>query len=89
MLTVLSFHTPLLQSLGWTLVHSPWQGALIAALSLFVNLFVKPSHPRYIMACAALLLMLVSPSVTFGLLYKTPLLLLKIKPCLRLKLLPM
>jgi beta-lactamase regulating signal transducer with metallopeptidase domain len=72
MLTTLSSHTALLQALGWTLLHSLWQGALIAALLFAINLFVKSSNARYVLACVAVVLMLVAPVVTFGLLYEKP-----------------
>jgi bla regulator protein blaR1 len=64
--------TPLLEALGWTLLHSLWQGALIAVLLFFILLFVKQSQPRYLLSCAALLLMLLFPALTFGTLYENP-----------------
>lgn len=69
---MLSSHAELLRALGWTLLHSLWQGAVIAALLFVVNLFVKRSEVRYVLACVALLLMLVAPAVTFALLYDKP-----------------
>ncbi len=58
---------PIFQRLGWTLVHSIWQGAAVAfvvAIAL-VMLGRRSSQSRYVVACAALLLMLAAPIVTF------------------------
>ncbi len=65
-------HAALLQTLGWTLVHLLWQGALIAGVLFILNLFIKPSNVRYALACTALVLMLVAPVVSFGVLYEKP-----------------
>ena len=57
----------LLQRIGWTLVHFLWQGALIAA-GLWVTLqLLRRRQPavRYLVACAAMLLMAVAPALTF------------------------
>jgi len=51
--------------LGWTLVHFLWQGALIAMVYAAVRHFLKGSNDRYLMGCAALLLMLAAPVVTW------------------------
>jgi beta-lactamase regulating signal transducer with metallopeptidase domain len=72
MIETLSLQTSLLQTLGWTLIHSLWQGVLIAALLFFVLLFVKRSQVRYVFSCAALLLMVLIPVVTFGMLFDKP-----------------
>ncbi|UUZ48401.1 hypothetical protein LP420_37240 [Massilia sp. B-10] len=48
---------PLTDSLGWTLLHFLWQGALIgaaAALALAALRRAAPTH-RYAVACTALL----------------------------------
>jgi beta-lactamase regulating signal transducer with metallopeptidase domain len=60
----------MLTTLGWTLFHSLWQGAIIALILFLVNLFIKPARLRYVIACMALLLMLIVPVVTFGYLTK-------------------
>jgi beta-lactamase regulating signal transducer with metallopeptidase domain len=65
-------HTELLEALGWTLLHSLWQGALIAALLVVVNLFVKRSNVRYVLACAALGVLVLAPAVTLAFLYDKP-----------------
>jgi membrane peptidoglycan carboxypeptidase/beta-lactamase regulating signal transducer with metallopeptidase domain len=72
MIETLSLQTSLLQTLGWTLLHSLWQGALIAALLFLVTLFMKRSQIRYVVSCTALLLMLLIPVVTFGMLFDKP-----------------
>lgn len=55
----------LVNSIGWTLVHFLWQGALIggaAAIALAVMRNAKAEH-RYIVACTALLLCLLWPAL--------------------------
>jgi bla regulator protein BlaR1 len=55
----------LLNSIGWTLVHFLWQGALIgaaAAVALFVMRNAKAEH-RYTVACTALLMCLLWPAL--------------------------
>jgi uncharacterized protein (TIGR03435 family) len=51
---------------GWTLVHSVWQGAVIAALLATALRFLRAARPqaRYGTACAALAVMLSAPVVT-------------------------
>src|SRR5512143_267749 len=59
---------PLVERLGWTLVHSLWQGALIAAL-LAVALCVSreaDARLRYFLACAALICFTLCPLFTFA-----------------------
>ena len=61
---------PLIHAIGWSLLHFLWEGAIIAlllasALSLLGN---RSAQLRYMAACCALVLMAVSPLVTFGLL---------------------
>jgi uncharacterized protein (TIGR03435 family) len=58
---------PLVERLGWALVHFLWQGALIAGLYLIARtLFVRPesARTRYTLSCAALAAMIVAPVVT-------------------------
>ena len=52
----------LVERLGWTLVHSLWQGVLIAAVSgiLFFALRGARAQTRYLAACASLLLVVAS-----------------------------
>ena len=58
----------LVERLGWTLVHSLWQGVLIAAVSgiLFFALRGARAQTRYLAACASLLLVVASAAITFS-----------------------
>ena len=58
----------LVERLGWTLVHSLWQGVLIAAVSgiLFFALRNARAQTRYLAACASLLLVVASSAITFS-----------------------
>ncbi len=59
---------PTVSVLGWTLVHFLWQGAVIATLLGGAFRLLRRSaaaNARYGLACGALLLMAVSPAVTF------------------------
>src|SRR5712664_259909 len=58
----------LLRTLGWTLLHFLWQGAGIAALFAVGAAVCRSASARYALAVGALVLMLVSPVVTFTLL---------------------
>ncbi|HEV2864041.1 MAG TPA: M56 family metallopeptidase [Pyrinomonadaceae bacterium] len=59
-----------LGAVGWALVHSLWQGALVALLywCFAASKRDAPARIRYAGACAALLLMLALPAATAGLL---------------------
>jgi beta-lactamase regulating signal transducer with metallopeptidase domain len=72
MVDKLSLPTDLLQTLGWTLLHSLWQGTLVAAVFFVVLVFVKRSNLRYGLACATLVTMLLAPVATFALFYERP-----------------
>ena len=54
-------------ALGWTVVHSLWQGIVIASLMAIVQMSFKnlSSHSRYWIANGALLLMLTASVMTF------------------------
>jgi len=58
---------PVFQSLGWTLLHFVWQGALVALLYAGVGLSLRhaSANLRYTLACASMLLMLALPIATF------------------------
>ncbi|WP_026231934.1 M56 family metallopeptidase [Neolewinella persica] len=58
----------LVPALGWTLLHSLWQGALLflVVLPLFHLLKNRPPQLRYGIACTALLLLLGGMAWTFG-----------------------
>lgn len=58
----------LIPALGWTLLHSLWQGGLVflLVLPLFHLLKNRPPQLRYTIACTALLLLLGSMAWTFS-----------------------
>jgi beta-lactamase regulating signal transducer with metallopeptidase domain len=59
---------PWIQTLGWTLLHFLWQGALIAALYGLARLMTAnrlTARARYGMACAGLLAMAFAPAATY------------------------
>ena len=60
----------LAQVAGWTLLHFVWQGALIALLPFIVQALStrQSARLRYGTACLALLMMAVTPAITFSLL---------------------
>jgi beta-lactamase regulating signal transducer with metallopeptidase domain len=58
----------MIHTLGGALIHSLWQGLLIAACLFAVGLFIKRATVRYILACMAMLLMLLGFLVTFAVL---------------------
>jgi beta-lactamase regulating signal transducer with metallopeptidase domain len=65
---------PLPQSIGWTLIHHLWQATLIAIMAAAgLGLMRRQSaNARYLVACAALLLMIVFPLATAWRVYETP-----------------
>src|SRR4051794_32912901 len=56
---------------GWTLIHLLWQGAAIAAISAALLRLTsrRSANVRYVIACAALVLMAAAPAVTARLLW--------------------
>ena len=54
-----------LRTLGWTLLHFLWQGAGLAALFAVASVACRSTSARYALAVGALVLMLVSPVITF------------------------
>lgn len=58
---------PATETLGWTLLHFLWQGALIALMLAILLWLLKANRPnlRYSLSCASLALMLVCPIVTY------------------------
>ena len=68
----MEFTQVIFRSLGMTLVHSLWQGAVIAALVLFSLSMVKKTNARarYVILFSGLTLLLASFVVTFTLLYQ-------------------
>lgn len=63
----------LMRALGWTLLHSLWQGALVAlaAAALLMLLHRHAAALRYKVAAAALLTLLALSGVTLGYYYNT------------------
>jgi GWxTD domain-containing protein len=58
---------PAVHALGWTLLHFVWQGTVVAILLAGVLGLLSGRGPqwRYVAACAALVLMLILPLVTW------------------------
>src|SRR6266567_6010900 len=54
-----------LRTLGWTLLHFLWQGAGLAALFAVAAAVCRRASARYAVAVSALVLMMISPVVTF------------------------
>lgn len=63
--------TPFAKALGWTLVHSLWEGALIALVVGAGLLVCRPasSRTRYALACGGMLAMLAAFAATLALLW--------------------
>src|SRR5438552_9332778 len=57
---------PLAHRVGWVLLHSLWQGALVAALFALLQFALRgrSANARYLAGCAALALLLAAPVVT-------------------------
>lgn len=60
----------LIPRVGWTLVHSMWEGVLIAALlaMLLRAMRTAPATIRYVACCSALLAVIATMSITFAML---------------------
>jgi len=58
-------HTPAAAALGWTLVHSLWEGAVVALALGAALLLLRSSRARYIAGCAAMLALLTGFFLTF------------------------
>ena len=56
---------PLVEALGWSIIHSLWECSIVALLFAFLNLLVRGPSARYVAGCIALLLMMAAPAVTF------------------------
>ncbi len=57
--------SPLTDAIGWTLLHSLWEGAIISAALAAVLWATRSPRARYVAACVAMLVMVVGLSVTF------------------------
>ena len=64
---------PLVQSLGWTLLHFVWQGSLVATAFAAVNAMLRQRNAsvRYVTASTAMLVMTACVPVTFYLIYSS------------------
>ena len=49
---------PAVSAIGWTLLHSLWEGAIVAAVLGGMLLILRSARSRYFAACAALLVLL-------------------------------
>ena len=58
--------TPLAQALGWTLLHSLWEGAIVAAALAAVLVAVRSARARYAAGCVAMLVMLAGIGLTLA-----------------------
>lgn len=60
----------IVQKLGWTLLHFVWQAGVVALLLAILLRALRKSTPniRYIVACAAMALIILMPTITFNLL---------------------
>jgi beta-lactamase regulating signal transducer with metallopeptidase domain len=58
---------PTIEALSWTLIHFLWQGALVALMLALARVALKcrTANLRYLASCAAMLLMLALPGITF------------------------
>jgi len=65
---------PIMQALGWTLLHFVWQGALLAALlsSVLCLMDRRGAMARYLVCCAGLACMLAAPVVTLVIIIQSP-----------------
>jgi hypothetical protein len=51
-------------ALGWTLLHSLWEGVIIAAALAAILALVRSPRIRYVAACAGMLAMLAAFAIT-------------------------
>jgi beta-lactamase regulating signal transducer with metallopeptidase domain len=63
------FAEALIRAMGWALVHSMWQGAVLAVLLLFLLQKLRAARQRYYAAFAALSLLFCVSLCTFAYLY--------------------
>ena len=62
----LMVRTPLSEALGWTLLHSLWEGSIIAAALALLLISVRSPRIRYVAGCVALTAMLASFLITLN-----------------------
>ena len=58
-------HTPLAKAIGWTLFHSLWEGAIVAAALVAALAAIRSSRARYGAACLGMLAILIAFVCTF------------------------
>ena len=58
--------SPLANAIGWAILHSLWQGALLAAFLGALLLAVRSPRVRYFAACAAMLLLVFAFALTLA-----------------------
>jgi bla regulator protein blaR1 len=46
--------TPFAKSLGWTIFHTLWEGAVVAGILFVALLAIRSARARYAAACATL-----------------------------------
>ena len=65
---------PTVLAVGWAVLHSVWQGTVVAGVLKAVLLLLRDrsSNTRYVAACVALALMALCPIATFSLLHAGP-----------------
>jgi TonB family protein len=57
--------TPLARALGWTLIHSLWEGLASSAVLACLLALTRSARARYIEACGAMLAIVVAIAITF------------------------
>ncbi len=68
------WHARWIERLGWTLIHSVWQLAVIASLAAFLQITLRhrPATLRYLVAVTAMMTMLALPCITWTTLVIAP-----------------
>ena len=56
--------TPLANAVGWTLLHSLWEGVVISAALAAVLVAIRSPRARYAAACLAMLVMMAGFGLT-------------------------
>src|SRR6185503_9889007 len=80
----LAMTTPILETAGWTLIHFLWQGCALAAVAATLLRLAerRSANARYLIACAALVVMVATPAVTARLLWDAGIEAARLKPVL-------
>ena len=60
-------NSPFAAAIGWTLLHTLWQGAILSSILAAVLVFIRSPRIRYIAACAALAALLGGFCITLAL----------------------